>query len=379
MSKPKQHQKNPMRTLVKIAIALAVALAVCAVIVTGISAFRSHTLAQRIADTEAANKKKEEAYLVAKAEYENATRTGENLAWPAAKTQGWDVVDLSTFPLENTSSVSVDRSTLLAGGLMLINEWHAIPADFSEAGLQSVRSVTNSRVPVRDNSVKLFPAAAEAIDMIVMDAGLQGLTHYIVQNGYRTNEEQTALWDKVIARLSSRYEGATLEEMAKKDVNKPGTSDYQSGFSFDMKLYNKEDTSVTNADFQKTEQGLFFTENCWKYGIIFRFPTKDYPSESTTDKSYKTGVSVKLNLYRYVGPAHAAAMHALDMCLEEYVEYLMAHPHIALYEDGKLKYEIYRQPYDDGAYAEIQVPQAAAGYSASVDNMGGVVTVFAYQ
>jgi len=371
--------KNPMKTLVKIIIALAVALALCAVIVTGITTLRSQLLQQKIADTELANKQKEQAYLIAKAEYENATKTGENLAWPAPKAEGWDVLDLSTFPLENTRMETVDRQSLLKGGLMLLNTWHALPADFTEEGLESVRKTTNSRVPVRDNDVVLFPAAAEAIDMLVMDAGLQGMKDYIVQNAYRTNEEQTNLWNKVVERLSKRYDGETLTNQAKKEVNYPGTSDYQSGFSFDMKLYKKGDVAVTNADFEDTPQGKYFNENCWKYGIIFRFPTKDHPTEDTTDKSSKTGVSVALNLYRYVGEAHAAAMHVLDMCLEEYIEYLIAHPHLAIYENGELRYEIYRQAYGDQEAFEVPVPQAAAKYTASVDNMGGVVSAYTYE
>lgn len=375
----KQKKKNSMKTMVKITITLAVLLALCAVAVTGITALKQHTLSQKIADVEAANKKKEEDWLIAKAEYENATRSGENLAWPAAKTEGWDVVDLTTFPVENATRITMDRQSLLTGGLMLINQWHAIPGDFSDAALTSVRGATNSRVPVRDNDVKLFPVASEAIDMLVMDANLQGHEDYIVQNAYRTNEEQTNLWNKVVERLSKRYDGETLTNQAKKEVNYPGTSDYQSGFSFDMKLYKKGDVAVTNADFEDTPQGKYFNENCWKYGIIFRFPTKDHPTEDTTDKSSKTGVSVALNLYRYVGEAHAAAMHVLDMCLEEYIEYLIAHPHLAIYENGELRYEIYRQAYGDQEAFEVPVPQAAAKYTASVDNMGGVVSAYTYE
>lgn len=375
----KQKKKNSMKTLVKIIITLAILLALCVVAVTGVTALKKHTLDQKIADVEAANKKKEEAWLIAKAEYENATRSGENLSWPAARTEGWDVVDLTTFPVENATRVTMDRQSLLTGGLMLINQWHAIPADFSDAALSSVRGATNSRVPVRDNNVKLFPVASEALDMLIMDANLQGLEDYIVQNAYRTNEEQTNLWNKVVERLSKRFDGETLTNQAKKEVNYPGTSDYQSGFSFDMKLYKKGDTAVTNADFEDTPQGQYFNENCWKYGIIFRFPTKDHPTENTTDKSYKTGVSVALNLYRYVGEAHAAAMRALDMCMEEYIEYLIQHPHLAIYENGELRYEIYRQAYADEETFEVPVPQAAARYTASVDNMGGVVSAYTYE
>ena len=84
-----------------------------------------------------------------------------------------------------------------------------------------------------------------------------------------------------------------------------------------------------------------------------------------------------MKVYRYVGKGNAAAMNTLDMCLEEYVEYLMQHPHIAIYENGTLRYEIYRQ---DGGYADttVTVPFNAKGFTASTDNVGGLVTVIEY-
>ena len=118
--------------------------------------------------------------------------------------------------------------------------------------------------------------------------------------------------------------------------------------------------------------------NCWKYGLIFRFPQASWPLETTTDKSFKTGVSLKMNLYRYVGKGHAAAMHYLDMCLEEYIEYLQEHPHFALFEDGKLRYEIYRQYVGDAAAFDVQLTRNARSHTSSLDNMGAVVTVFEY-
>ena len=120
-------------------------------------------------------------------------------------------------------------------------------------------------------------------------------------------------------------------------------------------------------------------ENCWKYGIVFRFPQAGWPLESSTDKSFKTGVSKKLNLYRYVGKGNAAIMHYMDFTMEEYIEYLEEHPHIALYVDDQLKYEVYRQPIDESAQTiDVQLTHNAASSESSLDNMGAVITVFNY-
>ena len=112
---------------------------------------------------------------------------------------------------------------------------------------------------------------------------------------------------------------------------------------------------------------------------MFRFPQNAWPLETSTDKSFKTGVSKKLNLYRYVGKGNAAIMHYMDFTLEEYIEYLQEHTHIALFEDGVLKYEVYRQPVGDAASVNVQLTRNAKSWESSLDNMGAVITVFNHQ
>ena len=111
---------------------------------------------------------------------------------------------------------------------------------------------------------------------------------------------------------------------------------------------------------------------------MFRFPLNAWPLSTSTDKSFVTGISSEQNIYRYVGKGSAAVMHAMDFCLEEYIQYLEEHPHVALFEDGQLKYEIYRQYVGDASAFEIQITSRAKSYVSSLDNMGGVITVFEY-
>jgi len=71
-------------------------------------------------------------------------------------------------------------------------------------------------------------------------------------------------------------------------------------------------------------------------------------------------------------------MHAMDFCLEEYIQYMEEHPHVALFENGQLKYEAYRQYVGDETAFEVQITSRAKGYVTSLDNMGGIITVFEY-
>ncbi|NLO86371.1 MAG: M15 family metallopeptidase [Clostridiales bacterium] len=293
----------------------------------------------------------------------------------------WRIEDEGSAGLENTGTISLNRADLVTGGMMLVNAWHSLPSDFSDSAMISVGETSNYKVQVKDASVKLYPVAYNALLNIVTDAEAAGYKHYIVHAGYRTNAEQTELFEAKMQKLSEKYTGETLIEQTKKDVNYPGTSEYQTGLSFQMGLYDKENTGEVDSKkgFQESDQGIWFTDNCWKYGVVFRFPVADFPNSTWEDKSYKTAVSTKLNLYRYVGKAHSAAMRVMDYCLEEYVEFLMLHPHICIYEDGALKYEIVRIGMADSLDSfSLPVPNPASDYQASIDNMGGIVMAYTY-
>lgn len=291
----------------------------------------------------------------------------------------WRLEDQGNADLENTSTVTLDRASLINGGLLLVNAWHPLPADFSDSTLVGVGNSSGWKIAVADNSVRLFPVANEALQNMITDAGAAGLADYIIREAYRSNDTQTELFNKQMDKLSSKYSGDILIEQAKKTVNYPGTSEFQTGLSFKLALYNKTDPKVAQAKFMDTDQGKWFINNCWKYGEVFRFPTIDFPVLGGEDKSYKTGVSAQLNVYRYVGKPHAVAMKIMDYCLEEYVEFLIAHPHICIYEDGALRYEIYRVKAEDAATYDLPVPNPASSYIASLDNLGGVVLAYTYE
>lgn len=304
----------------------------------------------------------------------NTSTTGETVKRPEPAAQGVDVVDLSQFPLVGGQDVVVTRADALMGGLLLLNRWHALPADFVtvEDQLKSVMNETSFRVPTRDNKVVLFPAAIAALDAFIADAKEAGLEYYNIYEGFRTMDEQTTMWRDEEAKHTARYSGDALTEVTRRAVAYPGTSDYQSGFSFRVGVYNRNDRVLNQTAFQDTEQADYLNENGWKYGIVFRFPVQAYPEPDTIDKSYITGINLSMNAYRYVGIPHAAIMHAKNWVLEEYIDYLIAHPHIALYEDGVLKYEVVRM--ESGvADQEVSIPADAASYTVSTDNMDGLI------
>ena len=303
-----------------------------------------------------------------------------NPAWPEHKSEGWDVIDLTNYPLENQTAVASTRADLMTGGMLLLNEWHSRPDDFDDTKITSVGKYLggNSKLQTKDYNGSLFPVASDALLEAINAARDEGLEHFLVEEGYRSWETQNTYFQNKMQKLAEKYSGDTLIAQTKKEVNYPGTSEFNSGLAFTLRLYDKSNPEVAKPKYSTTEQGKWMNRNGWKYGLIFRFPLSAWPLDETQDKSFKTGVSVKLNLYRYVGKGNAAVMHYYDFCMEEYIEYLQEHPHIAVFEDGVLKYEIYRQYVGEAQSFNLQLTRNARSYSASLDNMGAVITVFEY-
>lgn len=375
----KQKRRDPIKVMLAWTIVLAVLAAGAAILGSSIADYRANLLEGLKQEVQAVNTQRDQEYAKAMAEYEAATQTGGNLAWPAANAEGWDVVDLTTYPLESVTTVTMNRADIMNNGMLLVNQWHSRPDDFVEEGLVSIGNYAGSVIPVDNYDLQLFPVAIDALKAAIEDAKAAGHENYIVYEAYRSWEEQNRIFNNYMAKYADRYSGQELIDRTMRDVNYPGTSEYNTGLAFRMKLYKRGDSSVTSANYVETEAGQWMNENCWKYGLIFRFPKADFPLKGTADKSYKTGVSLSLETYRYVGKAHAAVMHHLDLCLEEYVEYLQDHPHIAVFENGTLRYEIVRQYVgDDVNPVEVQITSKASSYVSNLDNMGGVVTVFEY-
>ena len=372
-------KKDPFRRLL---IWTAALLVLAAVFATGFVLMDKYQQGERARAVQRINEENQviiEENMKLRAEQQAKLQTGEAKVWPEAKAEGWDVIDVSEFPVESGREQAVTRAELLKGGLLLVNRWHPMPADFTlvEADIKSVGTATSYRVPVADANVLLMDAVITPLDAMIADAKAAGLEYYIMREGYRNAAAQLGYWEKEVARYTERYSGDALTEKAREQVAYPGTSDYHTALSVNIDVYNRNDSVLNKMPFQESEQAKWLNEHAWEYGFVFRFPVQNYPDSQTIDKSYKTGIDLKINAYRYVGKPHAAVMHSMNFCLEEYIEYLIAHPHIAVYQDGILKYEIYRVS-GGNTDTTIQLPANARDYLASTDNMGSLVVAAIY-
>ncbi len=382
-------RKDPMIGLIIVAVLMALLVAGCIIGGSMISEYRAARLTEKQQAVAERNAVKEAEYNQAVAEYMSKISQSNqvNEAWPTPAAEGWDIIDLTNYPLEAPGTVTVSRADIMNNGLLLVNEWHSRPDDFDDSAVIGVSGYArNMKIDSfwEDSSCKLFPVAIDALIAALKDAEAIGLKNYVLQAGntYRTYDEQYATFQKEVDSQRSKhpsYSDEKLIERAKRYVNYPGTSEFNTGLSFRVYLYEKDNAELNNASFYATTQGKWLYENSWKYGLVFRFPTAGYPMENTTDKAYKTGVTTKQNIYRYVGIPNAEIMHHLDLCLEEYIEYLQEHDHLAVFEDGVKKYEITRQQVGDDAMSfNVDINRMTTNYTMYLDNMGGVITVYTY-
>lgn len=176
--------------------------------------------------------------------------------------------------------------------LILVNSEYRVPDNFE------LDLITLS------NGEKIDREAYEYLQDMFDDMRNEGYYPYVV-SGYRSEEEQKEILENKY--VSYRQEGYSKEEArrtAEKWVAEPGTSEHQLGLAADI-----------NPDREKSGNEVYswLEDNSYKYGFIKRYPA---------DKTEITGISNEPWHYRFVGEEAAEEMYKMNLCLEEYIEYI---------------------------------------------------------
>ncbi|MBQ4150433.1 MAG: D-alanyl-D-alanine carboxypeptidase family protein [Clostridia bacterium] len=190
--------------------------------------------------------------------------------------------------------------------LVLINREKTVTEDYVPENLVPI---TNVRKDGREE--KMVETAEKALQALYIEMRVAGYTDVSVTSGYRTYAKQKYLYGIYTENEMNAHPDwsrARAEQEVDTYSARPGTSEHQSGLCVDM-----HNLGSASQAFAKKEAYTWLINNCYKFGFILRFPE---------GKEEITGYSFEPWHYRFVGRYHASEMHRLDMCLEEYIEYL---------------------------------------------------------
>lgn len=186
--------------------------------------------------------------------------------------------------------------------LILVNPWNGLP----EGYVPELAPVSHWNQMV--SSYEADARCTEQITQMLNDCMLGGGLPTVC-SAYRTQEYQQMLFDKKIERLIEE-EGVSPEDaptVAATAVALPGTSEHQLGLALDI---IDENYPYLDREQQWTPTQIWLMEHSWEYGFILRYPN---------GTSEITGIIYEPWHYRYVGAAHAKAIHELGVTLEEYL------------------------------------------------------------
>ena len=178
--------------------------------------------------------------------------------------------------------------------LVLVNRETPLP-DTWQANLVTAAGEEQVDSRVFDDLMEMLRAADE-----------DGVTLWIA-SAYRS----TALQEDILARavqenrdqLDMTEEEALAEAL--RTINPPGCSEHHTGLAVDF--------NDVSDDFETTDAYYWLAEHAADYGFVQRYKQS---------KIAVTGISNESWHYRYVGKEYAREMERLDLCLEEYREYL---------------------------------------------------------
>lgn len=127
-----------------------------------------------------------------------------------------------------------------------------------------------------------------------------------VRSPYRSYATQKMLFTQETNKwLKTGLSSEEAETKAATVVTRPGTSEHNTGFSADF--------NIAEDSFESSPMFTWMQEHAADYGFVLRFPK---------DKQEITGITYESWHYRFVGINNAKEMNRLNMCLEEYVEYM---------------------------------------------------------
>ena len=185
--------------------------------------------------------------------------------------------------------------------LLLVNGWNPLPKDYDYEGNLTTIPQKYIKGSLKQIDKDIWPYLKAMLD----DARAEGID-IGVWSPYRSYATQKWLFEKQVKKqINNGVPEDEAEDKAATIVARPGTSEHNTGLALDI--------NCADHSFKNTKAYKWLQENAEDYGFIMRY---------SAEKQTITGVIHESWHWRFVGIKHAKKMNELDMCLEEYIEYL---------------------------------------------------------
>lgn len=257
--------------------------------------------------------------------------------------------------LEGYSLLTKTYEDLSLGELVLINGDHAYKRNVKNELVSMFEyksdcySISNSTVIMRENVAIAFN------DLLNTFYNKTGNYRINITSGYRSYELQKKLLDREIAQKG--------EDEASRWVASPGHSEHHSGYAVDINILGNNGIAE---DYTGHGEYSILNKTAPEYGFIVRYPE---------DKKEITDIYYEPWHFRYVGLPHSKIMQDMNLCFEEYIDFLKQYTSVTKpfkYIYKGISYEIY---YCYGY--DVYVPDDKE-YKVSGNNIDGfIVTVTA--
>lgn len=219
----------------------------------------------------------------------------------------WDMLHSGNVHRIEITPTPPAMDTLSGGIPMLVNRQNPIPDGFYPADMVVIEDVAPKGLFIyKQKNLMAVREAVDALVRMVQDATAQGISPWQISESYRSYQDQKDIFDNYVDNfMDDGFSRDNAISATRQTVADPGQSEHHTGLAFDM--------TVPGEFFSDTAQYAWLAINCWDYGFIMRY---------TDEKQDITGFLGEEWHIRYVGIEHSKKMQRMDMCLEEYLEYL---------------------------------------------------------
>ena len=178
----------------------------------------------------------------------------------------------------------------------LINKENPLDKDFT-VGLDTVQG-----------SFMLDERCAGYARQMIADAQADGI-YLSVVSAYRSPEKQQENLDNYIKRLMGYgLSRSDATQLAEREIERPYTSEHNAGLALDILTLDWWEThDDVTADFEKTKEFEWLSENAYKYGFILRYPKNGEDI---------TGIIYEPWHYRFIGIYYAERIRESGLPLE---------------------------------------------------------------